>query len=272
MFVSAIAALSIVPFERRTTVATPTVAQSWARRVNFTYDQPAGQSFGTRISASTLAARTAHDHVSVERRQNRRQVGRRIAVRNRTADRPAVSHLRIADQARRVRDDRHVLLHERIVLEVVVTRQRSDRELLARVPHVAKVADATDVDEQRRPREPQAQQRDQRMSAREELRVVARAEQLDRLLDGLGDFVVERRRDHDVTSFNARHTRSGVAGISMSVMPRVAKASTTAFITAAVEAIVPVSPTPFTPSGFVGLGVSVLPSSNDGTSAAEGTR
>ncbi len=35
-----------------TTTATATVAQSWARRLIFVYDQPADPSFGTRISTS----------------------------------------------------------------------------------------------------------------------------------------------------------------------------------------------------------------------------
>jgi len=46
----------------------------------------------------------------------------------------------------------------------------------------------------------------------------------------------------------------------------------TAFMTAAGDAIAPVSPTPFTPIGFVGLGVSVRWSSQRGNSAADGTR
>src|SRR2546422_203282 len=110
------------------------------------------------------------------------------------------------------------------------------------------------------------------MPAREHLGVLAVAEQLDRMVGGLGDLVVERRRDHGRTSFSARQTRSGVAGMSMSVMPSSASASTTAFITAAGEAIAPVSPTPFTPSGLVGLGVSVRYSSQRGNSVADGTR
>src|SRR5947208_7851621 len=150
-------------------------------------------------------------------------------------------------------------------------RQRADRELLARVANVAQVVHAADVDEQRRASEPKTQQRNQRMASREQLRVFARAEQLDRLLRRLSDFVVERRGNHGATSSIARQTRSGVAGMSMLVTPRADSASTTALITAAVDAIVPVSPTPLTPSGFVGLGVSVLPSSNDGNSAADGT-
>ena len=93
------------------------------------------------------------------------------------------------------------------------------------------------------------------MAAGEQLRVLAGAEQLDRVLDGLGDLVVERCGDHRAPpSWIARQTRSGVAGMSMSVTPKGESASTTAFMTAAVEAIVPVSPTPLTPSGFVGLG------------------
>ena len=88
----------------------------------------------------------------------------------------------------------------------------------------------------------------------------------------LGYLVVERCRDHCFASSIARQTRSGVAGIWMSVTPRWERASTTAFITAAPDAIVPVSPTPFTPSGLVGLGVSVRSSSNDGSSTADGTR
>ena len=113
--------------------------------------------------------------------------------------------------------------------------------------------------------------RHQRVPAGEHLRVaVARAEQLDALLDALGDLVVERCRDHDFASSIARQTRSGVAGIWMSVTPRCESASTTALITAGAAAIVPVSPTPLTPNGFVGLGLSVRSSSYDGSSAADG--
>src|SRR5204862_6811972 len=105
-----------------------------------------------------------------------------------------------------------------------------------------------------------------------QLGILPPAEQLDGVLDGLGDLVVERCGNHRFASSSARQTRSGVAGIWMSVTPSAASASQTALITAAGEAIAPVSPTPFTPSGFVGLGVSVRWSSQRGNSAAEGTR
>lgn len=65
-------------------------------------------------------------------------------------------------------------------------------------------------------------------------------------------------------------TRSGLAGMSTCRTPRWASASTTAFWTAGIAPIVPASPTPFAPSGFRGVGVSVLAVSNDGSSAALG--
>ena len=52
----------------------------------------------------------------------------------------------------------------------------------------------------------------ERMPAREELRVLALAEELDRMVGMLGEDVVERCRDHDLTSSIAFQTLSGVAG------------------------------------------------------------
>ena len=88
----------------------------------------------------------------------------------------------------------------------------------------------------------------------------------------LGHLVVERCRDHCFASSIARQTRSGVAGIWMSVTPRCESASTTALITAGADAIVPVSPTPLAPNGWSVALLSVRSSSYDGSSAADGTR
>ena len=98
------------------------------------------------------------------------------------------------------------------------------------------------------------------------------AEQVERVLDRLGHLVVERCRDHCLASSIARQTRSGVAGIWMSVTPRWESASSTALITAGAAAIVPVSPTPFAPNGWSVALLSVRSSSYDGSSAADGTR
>ena len=79
------------------------------------------------------------------------------------------------------------------------------------------------------------------------------------------------RPDFSRPSEIARQTRSGVAGIWMSFTPNGRSASTTALTTAGVDAIVPASPTPLTPSGLVVDGVSVRSVVNDGRSAAEGS-
>jgi len=63
---------------------------------------------------------------------------------------------------------------------------------------------------------------------------------------------------------------SGVAGMSTSLTPKGDRASTTALITATLDAIVPASPIPLTPSGLVGLGVTVAAVSKDGRSGAVG--
>ena len=70
----------------------------------------------------------------------------------------------------------------------------------------------------------------------------------------------------------ARQTRSGVHGIGTSVTPNGRSASTIAFTTAGVDAIVPASPTPLTPSGLSVDGVVVRAVVNDGRSAADGIR
>src|SRR6185295_12256693 len=66
-------------------------------------------------------------------------------------------------------------------------------------------------------------------------------------------------------------TASGLTGISRCRMPKGDNASTIAFTIAGVAPIVPASPTPFTPSGLTGDGVSVRSSSSHGIIAAFGS-
>ena len=115
---------------------------------------------------------------------------------DRAADRAAVAHLRVADQRGGLRDQRAALGQHRVADEVGVPRERADRDPVALVAHVAEVGEAADVDEQRRPREAEPQQRDQRVAAGEELRVLVAAEQLERLVDRAGAAVLERAGDH----------------------------------------------------------------------------
>ena len=160
MFMSAIAALSTVPFDAATTAATPTVAQSCARRRNFRYDQPAaaelrhadlGQDvLRARARSRRRRGRTLPRRPSARRpalgsstsassaMQHRRQVGRRVAVRERAADRAAMAHLRIADHARpRSETSGQCSCSSGSCCDVVVPRQRADRERVAGVAHVA---------------------------------------------------------------------------------------------------------------------------------------
>jgi hypothetical protein len=67
----------------------------------------------------------------------------------------------------------------------------------------------------------------------------------------------------------ARHTRSGLAGMSTWRTPRWPSASTTADCTAGVDPIVPLSPIPLAPSGFTVVGVSIATSSKLGSSVAD---
>src|SRR5690606_9477546 len=111
----------------------------------------------------------------------------------------------------------------------------------------------------------------------EDLRVLAPGRQRrHRVGHGRRPGVVECRRDHDATSVvdlaacRVRQTRSGVQGIGTSLTPYGRSASTTALTTAGVEAMVPASPTPLTPSGLEVAGVSVRSVTNSGRSAAVG--
>ena len=270
MFVSAIDARSTEPLPC-TTAATATVAQSWARRFIFVYDQPAEPSFGTRISTSIssgssavcqtpgeelagrnrpIALRAPGHELAVERENHRRQIGGGIAVGERAADRASMTDLRVADLPGRVGDDRTVLPEGGCRGDVLVPRQRADRDRVPFLPDVRQIADTADVDQERRPGDAELHRRDERVPTGEQLRVLPLREELDRVIGMLGDDVVEPCRDHRATSSIAVQTRSGVAGSCTSVTPRCERASTTALMTAGAAAIVPVSPTPFTPSGL----------------------
>jgi hypothetical protein len=69
----------------------------------------------------------------------------------------------------------------------------------------------------------------------------------------------------------ARQTRSGVQGIQEAQGKATGSASTMALTTAGVEAMVPASPTPLTPSRLSAL-LSVRPVTYDGRSDADGIR
>ena len=94
-----------------------------------------------------------------------------------------MTHLRVADPCRRLGDQRVRPLQELVCRHIVVARQRPDRDPVSVLAHVGELRQPSDVDEQLRPREAELHQGQQRVPAREQLRVAARAEQLDRVVD-----------------------------------------------------------------------------------------
>ena len=75
--------------------------------------------------------------------------------------------------------------------------QRADGDVAVLVPDVRKLAEPADVDEHLGHREPQLHQREQGMPARQVLAVVTCfVGEVERLLDGPGPLVGERRGDH----------------------------------------------------------------------------
>src|SRR5260221_3580441 len=131
-----------------------------------------------------------------------------------------------------------------------------DQQRVALIADAAELVEPAHVDQQAGVGEPEPQQRHQALPARDHLGVVAGiAEHVHGLVQGPRTQVVELRRDHAVPPFSwavciARQTRSGLHGIVMSRTPSGRSASMIAFTTAGVEAIVPASPTPLTPSRF----------------------
>ena len=176
MLTRPIEAPAIEPLSRWTSAATPTVAQSWARRFAFRYAQPVeaasgdarldehlvGPERGLEHAREELRGRdhplstgAVGDELGTESEHHRWHVRRRVAVRERAAERAAVTHLRVADLARRVRDDRAVLGEQAVGGDGGVTGERADRDVRAAVADVVEVGHATYIDEFRRARDAQ---------------------------------------------------------------------------------------------------------------------
>src|SRR5262249_44428467 len=153
-----------------------------------------------------------------------------------------------------------------------------DRQWAAPAPSPAKAGGPADGHQEFGVGEPQPEQWKQALSAGDHLGILAALGQCAyRIVHRGWTDIVELDRDHAAPPLSlapcmARQTRSGVHGIVMSLIPSGRSASTIALTTAGVEAIVPASPTPLTPSGLVVEGVSVRSVTYDGRSAADGTR
>src|SRR5690606_12326588 len=121
--------------------------------------------------------------------------------------------------------------------------------------------------------QPQFHSREQTVPAGQGFGVLYFREHLYRFVQRFGTVIVKGTRPHRSFSplaCRTFHILRGVSGIPRCFTPNRDRASTTAFTNAGVEAMVPVSPAPLTPSGLTGDGVSVRSSSNVGSRSARG--
>ena len=212
---------SATPGSSPPTAATPTIAQSWARRLNFSNAQPGAVGLGhpdlgdhlvgcERGLEEALEEVVGGDHALTA-------TGPRTTMRAARGRAPPRAGRRRGRRARASRRacrgdgpaDRRPRPRPRAAAGTCSREQRRSCStswwrvsppiaiVVAGVVHVGEVAEPTDVDEHRRGRQPQLHERQQRVTAGEELGVVAvLGEQRDRFVDGVGAGVVERGRDH----------------------------------------------------------------------------
>src|SRR6185312_874652 len=104
----------------------------------------------------------------------------------------------------RVGEQRHLAGQNLGVLDVVVPGQGADCDVGALVVNVRQVVQAAQVDDHLGGGQPQLHQRQQRVTAGQELRVVAVfGREAERLFDRACPLVAERGRDHADTSAGA---------------------------------------------------------------------
>jgi hypothetical protein len=120
-----------------------------------------------------LAVRPPHDEGRVEGQQGGGQVGGGVAVADGAPDSAPVPDGRVPDERGRVGDEAAVLLQGRVALRVAVAGHRADGEAVALVADVVQVADAPEVDENRRGGEPELHDGEQAVATGEELGLVA---------------------------------------------------------------------------------------------------
>ena len=170
---------SAIPVVPLTTAATPTIAQSWARRLNFWNDHPApGHLRHPHLDQHLVRLQGSLEEPSEEidrgdlppavgplgdKRASEGQDGGgkirgRIAMGQRAAERATVAHLGITNLVGGIGQQGNLLFQQRRRLEVMVARQGPDGDLVTTLLDVRKVRDLSDVDEHRRDGESQLHQ------------------------------------------------------------------------------------------------------------------
>ncbi len=194
-------------------------------------------------------AAAAGDHeLRAERQRRRPEVARGVGVGERASERAAVAHLLVGELGGGLGDQPGVLAHQVAGPHVVVGRHRADHEGVAVVPDAAQAVDPAEVDHHLGRVQAHPEHRQQALPTGQDLRLVTvLGECRERVLDRGRRHVVELCGDHapapSVESrpgsasskcgiaapsvappeppwLIARHTRSGVHGIAMSLTPR----------------------------------------------------
>ena len=198
--------------------ATPTIAQSLARRTNFWYPQSGPGRRGTRTAVSSSSgsrlvsknpakkssaltvrrpAGPGDLHGAAQRDQRHRQVRCRVGVREGTADRAPVPDLRVADLRRGVGQQRRLGPDQAGRGDVGVAGGGADHQVVAIGPDAGQLADPADVNHDRGGGQPQLHHRQQRMAPGQELGVIpVPGQQVQGVPGRLGCLVLERRGDH----------------------------------------------------------------------------
>ena len=141
--------------------------------------------------------RAADDDAAFQRGQHRRQLRRRISVRDVAANRPAGANLEMPHQRQCVGQQRKPSRDDRRALCRALPRHRADGDLAVLFADVVECFHAVEVDDHRRARQPHIQQRDQTLPAGEQLPLgPVGVQQCHGFLHGLRRRVLKRGRFH----------------------------------------------------------------------------
>ena len=136
--------------------------------------------------------------VGVERQHRRRVVGGGIGVGQTAAERAAIADLRIADRCRGLGQHGTCLLQQRRCGHVVVDGAGADFDRVVLLADPGQARNASDVDQRLRLAQTKLHERDQTVTAGDELPLaIGRAKLRERVVQRRGPAVLECRRYHD---------------------------------------------------------------------------
>src|SRR5262249_49189502 len=125
-----------------------------------------------------------------------RQLGRRIAERDRAADGAAVADRRMSDMRHRLGDERRVRGDVWRAFGLRVAHERAELEEAVAPRDAVEPGHAIDVDQEPRLAQPHIERRDQALPAGEDTRVGLAADERERVIERFRSRIGERRRLH----------------------------------------------------------------------------